>query len=75
MVVNVSGSAVDMTELKCANAILHSYPAGEGMGGALADILFGDAEPGGPGMPQADQFPDEVIGDLVNKLDLHPTLM
>ena len=47
VVVNVSGSAVDMTELKCANAILHSYPAGEGMGGALADILFGDAEPGG----------------------------
>lgn len=35
----------DRTEM--CNAILHSYPAGEGMGGALADILFGDAEPGG----------------------------
>lgn len=47
VVVNVSGSAVDLSPCIDASAILHSYPGGESMGGAIADVLFGIAEPGG----------------------------
>ncbi|SHO45348.1 beta-glucosidase [Anaerocolumna xylanovorans] len=47
IVVNVSGASVEMTGCIEASAILHSYPAGESMGGAIADVLFGIAEPGG----------------------------
>ncbi len=48
IVVNVSGAPVDLTLAKeRAAAILHSYLAGEALGGALADVLCGVAEPGG----------------------------
>lgn len=48
VVVNVSGAPVDLSLAKeHASAILHSYLAGESLGGALADVLCGVAEPGG----------------------------
>lgn len=48
VVVNVSGAPVDLR--LCADraaAILHGYLAGEALGGAIADVLTGKAEPGG----------------------------
>lgn len=48
VVINVSGAPVDLGLAKDrAAAIIHSYLAGEAMGGAIADVLFGAAEPGG----------------------------
>ncbi len=48
VIVNVSGSPVDLAVCKeKAEAILHGYMAGESLGGAIADVLTGAAEPGG----------------------------
>lgn len=48
VVVNVSGAPVDLRLFhEKADAVLHSYLAGESMGGAIADVLWGMAEPGG----------------------------
>jgi beta-glucosidase len=48
VLVNASGSAVDLAPFAPkVRAILHSYSAGETMGGAMADVLFGKAEPEG----------------------------
>lgn len=48
ILVNISGAAVDLKTYKGrVRAVLHSYLAGESMGGALADVIFGDSEPGG----------------------------
>lgn len=48
VLVNVSGGPVELSEYhNRVGAIVHSYPAGEAMGGALADVLYGKAEPEG----------------------------
>ena len=48
IVVNVSGAAVDLRPcIGKVRAILHSYLGGEAMGGAIADVIFGIAEPAG----------------------------
>ena len=48
VIVNVSGAPVNLASYeKQAAAILHSYLSGEALGGALADVLFGKAEPAG----------------------------
>ena len=46
--VNVSGSCVDLSDMKenCAAVIQQFYPGAEG-GHALADVLFGDVSPSG----------------------------
>lgn len=47
VLINTSGSAVDLSEFLDLPGMLHNYLAGEGLGGAIADVVFGMAEPGG----------------------------
>lgn len=47
VVINNSGAPVDLSAYRNAAAIVHAYPSGEGMGGAIADVLYGREEPGG----------------------------
>ena len=48
VIVNISGAPVDLRSGKeKAAAILHGYLAGEALGGGIADVLTGAAEPGG----------------------------
>jgi beta-glucosidase len=42
-----NGSAIVMPWRDCPAAIVESYLGGQASGGALVDILYGDAEPGG----------------------------
>ena len=47
IVVTIGGSAITMPWLDRASAVLHAWYPGEAGGDALADILFGDANPAG----------------------------
>ena len=48
ILLNVSGAPVNLGKsAEYANAVVHSYLAGESMCGAIADVLFGIREPGG----------------------------
>lgn len=48
VLVNVSGSPVNLAPYtERVAAVVHSYLSGEALGGALADVLYGRAEPAG----------------------------
>jgi beta-glucosidase len=47
VVVTVAGSAVEMPWLDQAGAVLQAWYGGQEVGAAVADVLFGDADPGG----------------------------
>jgi beta-glucosidase len=47
VVVTVAGSALEMPWLDEANAVLHVWYGGQEIGSAVADVLFGDEDPGG----------------------------
>ncbi|WP_084102444.1 glycoside hydrolase family 3 C-terminal domain-containing protein [Demequina sp. NBRC 110051] len=47
VVVNVGGAPVEMPWADTPNAILQAYLGGQAAGGAITDVLVGDAEPGG----------------------------
>ncbi|SFS54444.1 beta-glucosidase [Paenibacillus sp. BC26] len=47
IVVLCNGAPVEMPWLACAKGVLEAYLGGQAMGGAVADLLFGDANPSG----------------------------
>ncbi|NLP31347.1 MAG: glycosyl hydrolase, partial [Clostridiales bacterium] len=57
VVVLSNGSPVEMPWLDKAKGVLEAYLAGQTMGGAIADLLFGDANPSGK---LAETFPKEL---------------
>jgi beta-glucosidase len=57
VVVLSNGSAVEMPWLGSANAVLEAYLGGQALGGAIADLLFGDANPCGK---LAETFPMQL---------------
>ncbi|QJD82840.1 glycoside hydrolase family 3 C-terminal domain-containing protein [Cohnella herbarum] len=52
-----NGSSVEMPWLSSAGAILEAYLGGQALGGALADLIFGDANPSGK---LAETFPVDL---------------
>ena len=57
IVVSFSGSAIDLTFAKNANAILHFYLAGQAVGEACVDLLTGEVNPSGK---LAESFPQKI---------------
>ncbi len=57
VVVLSNGSPVEMPWLDKAKGVLEAYLGGQAMGGAIADLLFGDANPSGK---LAETFPKEL---------------
>lgn len=65
-----NGSPVEMPWIKCVNAVLEAYLGGEASGEAVADLLFGAANPSGKlaesfpvklsDNPSFDNFPGEM---------------
>ena len=70
--VNVSGSCIDLSDMKenCAAVIQQFYPGAEG-GHALADVLFGDVSPSGrlpvPFYRSVDDLPDFADYSMENR--------
>lgn len=56
-VVLSNGAPVEMPWLNCAGAVLEGYLGGQGSGGAIAAVLFGDANPCGK---LAETFPKKL---------------
>lgn len=57
VVVLSNGSPVEMPWLDKVKAVLEAYLGGQALGGAIADLLFGDANPSGK---LAETFPKEL---------------
>ena len=57
VVVLSNGSPVEMPWIDKAKAVLEAYLGGQAMGGAVADLLFGDANPSGK---LAETFTEEL---------------
>ncbi|PQP81003.1 glycosyl hydrolase [Paenibacillus sp. PCH8] len=57
VIVLFNGSAVEMPWIHKVKAVLEAYLGGQGMGGAVADILFGDKNPSGK---LAETFPVQL---------------
>jgi beta-glucosidase len=57
VVVLSNGSAVEMPWLGSAKAVMEAYLGGQALGGAIADLLFGDANPCGK---LAETFPMQL---------------
>ncbi len=57
VVVLMNGSPVEMPWLESVNGVLEAYLGGQAVGGAVADILFGDVNPSGK---LAETFPMKI---------------
>ena len=57
VVVLANGAPVEMPWLDSAKAVLEAYLGGQAMGGAVADVLFGDVNPSGK---LAETFPHKL---------------
>ena len=57
VVILANGSAVEMPWVNQAKAILEAYLGGQAMGGAVADLIFGEVNPSGK---LAESFPEKL---------------